>query len=681
MNYFDILLAKKLEDDRDPKVEGLSVNKNGTYSEEGVVYKPVVVALPLDNKTITANGTYKASDDNLEGYDEVEVNVPLPQNCYIKKTAVNYPINPSQLPLPKAEVTFSGDRAVLYVGTDEVENDTAPYVYRQSPANKSSVDLSIVGGTVAWNQLVQNGNFADTSGWLTNNMTASVSSNIGTFTSNQSGNKAVYQNFDLIQNHIYFLWCNYKSTNDFNIQNVEGGLSKTATSTFVELKSVVKRTGASGTRGIIFYDYSDSQSWTLELKKVNLIDLTQAFGSTIADYIYSLEQATAGSGIAWLRSYGFLTKDYYAYQSGKLESVNVSSRKVVGKNLYNIETTIQGTIGSNGAVSPSTTRIVSDFIPTFKQQMSFATNNEDKIKWIVYYDFAKNYISDITVEQTSKTFVPPTNAEYIRVVMAHSDNSTIVPSDVPNAQAEFGSTATAYEPYTSTTYPLDSDLTLRGILKKDANNNLYYDGDTYASDGTVVRKYGVVDLGSLSWNRVTQSGEQIFVANLDDIKLPSSSSIMANAITTKYTLTSTNRLLTTDNMIIAIGTYLSTTSKINVKDNSYSDKDAFKSAMNGVYLVYELATPTTESATPFTNPQLVFSGGTEEFVDAGVDAQTRDVEIPVGNDSNYVNGDIYIKYGTSPIDLAKEYSITPPSTAYISSNGTEDVEYWEVATQ
>lgn len=47
MNYFDILLAKKLEDDRDPKVEGLSVTENGRYHEDGVVYDPVIVEVPL----------------------------------------------------------------------------------------------------------------------------------------------------------------------------------------------------------------------------------------------------------------------------------------------------------------------------------------------------------------------------------------------------------------------------------------------------------------------------------------------------------------------------------------------------------------------------------------------------------------------------------------------------------
>ena len=45
--------------------------------------------------------------------------------------------------------------------------------------------------------------------------------------------------------------------------------------------------------------------------KNNMVfDLTQMFGSTIADYIYTLEQNTAGSGVAWFRK--LFPKDYYA---------------------------------------------------------------------------------------------------------------------------------------------------------------------------------------------------------------------------------------------------------------------------------------------------------------------------------------------------------------------------------
>lgn len=112
MDYFDILLAKKLEDDRDPKVEGLSVTENGRYHEDGVVYDPVIVALPLDKKTITANGTYKASDDDLEGYNEVEVEVPMPANAYLLKDIPNTPTaiatftDGANLPMPKLEVAI-----------------------------------------------------------------------------------------------------------------------------------------------------------------------------------------------------------------------------------------------------------------------------------------------------------------------------------------------------------------------------------------------------------------------------------------------------------------------------------------------------------------------------------------------------------------------------------------------
>ena len=84
MDFFDILLAKKLEDDRDPKVEGLSVTANGTYSEEGVVYKPVVVNVPetpLSSLSVTANGTYTAPSGTA--YNEVDVDVPLPENAYL----------------------------------------------------------------------------------------------------------------------------------------------------------------------------------------------------------------------------------------------------------------------------------------------------------------------------------------------------------------------------------------------------------------------------------------------------------------------------------------------------------------------------------------------------------------------------------------------------------------------
>lgn len=69
----------------DVTIEPLTATDNGTYSETGKAYSPVTVAVPLGTKSITANGTYDATDDSLKGYSSVNVDVPLPDNAYLKK--------------------------------------------------------------------------------------------------------------------------------------------------------------------------------------------------------------------------------------------------------------------------------------------------------------------------------------------------------------------------------------------------------------------------------------------------------------------------------------------------------------------------------------------------------------------------------------------------------------------
>jgi hypothetical protein len=50
--------------------------------------------------------------------------------------------------------------------------------------------------------------------------------------------------------------------------------------------------------------------------------------------------------------------------------------------------------------------------------------------------------------------------------------------------------------------------------------------------------------------------------------------------------------------------------------------------MSGVYLVYEKATHTTSTASPFTSPQICDKDGTEEYVTTGL--------VPVGHETEYV---------------------------------------------
>lgn len=237
-------------------------------------------------------------------------------------------------------------------------------------------------------------------------------------------------------------------------------------------------------------------------------DLTTMFGSTIADYIYSLETATAGAGVAKLKEWGFFTEDYYEYCEPTLKSVEGLQSKVT----------------------------------------------------------------------------------------RDADDNIIA------------------------TYPLDSTLTLRGVPKLDSNNNLYFDGDIYPADGNGSRKYGLVDLGELNWSYESD----VFRLNSNiGAKKETNMYAIANIICPKYPTVSqvTMGLQSTDKVIAG----LNWSNGIRVCDSAYTDAATFKTAMSGVYLVYELATPTTFTALPYHNPQIV--GDTEEWVTTGI--------VPVGHSTKY----------------------------------------------
>lgn len=252
----------------------------------------------------------------------------------------------------------------------ETVTTTTPYLHRASPQDvASSMKLKkVVGGTIAWNQI------QDTPTSLSGSVegvTASVSNGVVTITgkATASGNISVTPSANggvsIPANHVILICATGKG----NIRIGRAGFGAGGHQNYV----FTRHTSAFYCRAY-FYVVSGI-TYDCE-KRVQIFDLTLMFGSTIADYIYSLEQAHEGDGVAWFKA--LFGEDYYPYNAGELLSVKTSARK---------------------------------------------TYNADNV--------------------------------------------------------EIGS------------YPLDSDLELRGIPKLDSNNELYYDGDTYASDGTVTRKYGI----------------------------------------------------------------------------------------------------------------------------------------------------------------------------------------------
>ena len=401
-----------------------------------------------------------------------------------------------------------------------------------------------------------------------------------------------------------------------------------------------------------------AQNVEITVKDVMVFDLTQMFGSTIADYIYSLEQANAGAGVAWFKK--LFPKPYYAYNTGELMSVKALRHKTVGFNqlpttpTHGTESQIKGyEFNKNDCAlllkgQPYEYRFESitgatnwRFILKFFDvdgNLLVGSDSDTAITAGILSESSANLFwyssreafmngSDTTTKYI--TFTPAVDC-YVKPFFAAGNTSAS--SQMQDACIHLrwdGERDGEYEEYKEHIYELDPDLELRGIPKLTAGNDLYYDGDVYEPDGTVTRKYGVVDAGTLNWQYDSTNEFFYYLANSSaTIHITVNSAFVC----AKYAYGGYK----TDAEMASVGAGVySHGGYVYIKDSAYTDAATFKTAMNGVYLIYELAEPTEESADPYNGTQIVDDFGTEEFVDAEVAAEARDVAIPVGHNSLY----------------------------------------------
>lgn len=398
------------------------------------------------------------------------------------------------------------DMAVGQLLSNTFEEDKAPYNFRTSGGTLEIGDReydTLIGGTVAFNQLVN----ATISSTTVNGVTYTKNGD-GTYT--LTGTPTVtscFLNLDydnhtnnyLQVNHVYYLpKCN-------NHENIGLGLFGATIDYYsVTGSKIIKVSGLATGRSWVRVQISNLLNTDIGtvIFKPQLIDLTQMFGSTIADYIYSLEQATAGSGVAYFKS--LFPKDYYDYNAGQLMSVKALSHKMVGFNQWDEEWEL-GSIDASGEPVPSAVSIRSkNFTQVIPNTDYFFKNYATKDHVICYYDSNKNFISRWVTNALKHTFSTPSNCHFIKIRV---DDTTTYTSGICINLHWDGERDGEYEAYEEHIYPLDSDLELRGIPKLDSNNKLYYDGDTYESDGTVTRRYGF---------RAYQSGDESLADAITD---------------------------------------------------------------------------------------------------------------------------------------------------------------------
>ena len=519
-----------------------------------------------------------------------------------------------------------------------METESVPYNFRTSGGSLDIGDREfdkLVGLSLPWNQLVENGNFANTTGWNPSKGTTSASNNILTITRTATGALQVYKYITTVAGHKYLVTADYKASENctaklrFSAYASEKSLTA---NTWTSMAKVLNCTTASSE----FTFYCDtgqlSVDGTLQVKNAMCIDLTQLLGSTIADYLLALETATAGAGVAWFKK--LFPKQYYAFQSGKIESVKVSFHDMVGFNQWDEEwengyynTTTGEPASSNNYVRSKST----NYINVLPNTSYYIHNKSGEYLAVLWYDSKKNFIS--FVSNNNAVVTTPSNARFARFYVANTTYGTTYKNDICINLHWDGARDGEYEPYKKNSYALDP-IVLRGFLLLDSNNEPYAYGDEYHADGTVDRIVGTTTLTSADVpasdsgyiGTTTFGGRTItWIRNLK-------SSLGGTFTTLKY------------------GGFKGKTSKceVGINDSAFMDsqyrtlfydvasRDALLAMIgDGLELVYELATPTTESADPFTDPQTVDNWGTEQYVDKAYTDGDRDVEIPVGHETKY----------------------------------------------
>ena len=667
-------------------------NTNNTpVSVVYVLTTPIIIQLALHQIQLLEGANYISVDDN---YSTITVTYANGKVATLSPATEDTDGLMSAFDKRKLDYV-SGDS--IYDNNKIVGSDTEPYISRKCLDVDKCTGFSkekLVGGSVAVNQLVQNGDFSDgISNWSSGRSTLSVSNGVATISNITASLPYIEQSITCKQNHKYFVALDIKSNVAGEIRIClysnnyieRAKINHTLLTSFNRVSGIMNCSSSDVTRFILVVSNTYTSSTTVDYKNVILIDLTQLFGATIADYVYSLEQASEGSGIAWLKSYGFFTKDYYPYNMGELISVKTSGKEVVGKNIYpvligadswspnqsgtysndNGTLVVTMTSTNNSGVYSPVGSVIRTLITSLSGQYSYSLEIKANNSGTILAGINNNGATSVNLITEWKRFTfTSTFNEASNSFRFYNASGQAMIIYARNLQFEYGSTATDYVPYTKQTYPV-SPIDLRGLLKLDTNNKLYCDGDIYKFNGKVTRKYSnLVDAGSLDWIYNTSGDYPVF----ETINALSNAIGGGSIISSRYPQGNVSVSSSEDKVI-----GLSASKKARIKDTSYTDTITFKTAMSGVYFIYELETSTEEIAEPFNEIFNTEPSYTESFID------DRVFPIPVGHDTDYygVSEDIF-KVPTEPDDDG-EYALTRSGLGYNWKNvdgfntDTEDI--------
>ena len=321
---------------------------------------------------------------------------------------------------------------------------------------------------------------------------------------------------------------------------------------------------------------------------------------------------------------------YYAYNQGTLLSFNGNGIKTVGKNLVS---SYQSNLGVNqygialyceAVMKPNTTYSISfvgqNGLSVYPNENMFASQS-----WISMNGQRQ------TVTLTTKSDISNQHmADGWGIFKKASGSSIPFATAFVDVQIEVGSTATSYEPYTSSTLSLPISTYFTNGMKSAGS---VYDELT---ESKAITRIGAIDLGSLTWT-YDQGVPRFYTSDIQNIaSKPESASIEGNVVCPKYeTVTIARLYLASYDHVIA----LSNTGSLNIKDTNYNNAETLKNSLQGVYLYYEMATP-VETAVDLDLSYRSYLDGTEQLLPVNGSVP---VTSPIRADITYLSVDAMLE--------------------------------------
>ena len=478
------------------------------------------------------------------------------------------------------------------------------FLYRQSPTESDGLAkiTDIKGNTLVWNQLVQNGDFASTSMWSVNNITTySVANNILTFSFSSNDGFIGPAGIPLTKNHKYLWLMDFKTDlpspyrENIKLQNYRNGswsiANRVSNNNWNTYSTIFTFTENSATvtaplfRLVSYTDGAIAISNSNQIRNVQVFDLTQ-MGLDIS----SPSDFTS-----------LFPLSYYDYNQGSLLSFNGNGIKTVGFNLFDQDSVLTNV----GFVKQSD----GSFYIQYPSTANFKVLFENKLKYSGQFFLVYKFKYASTTSQGCRFEVHYTDGT-VDQIYADGSNDFVEISFISRAgrvvdyiNVTYGSNVATwwkdvcinisdpskngtYEPYTSSTLSLPISTYFPNGMKSAGN---VYDELT---ENKAITRIGSVDLGTLIYTYESPTSSMITV--IPNLKMTTSDSIPINAIMAEaQTISADQRVSVTGKRIYSFGN----SPTILFRDFGYTDVNAFKQAMSGQYLFFELNTPTEESIT------------------------------------------------------------------------------------